>query len=179
MIIDKTKKYVLKLCENSDIRWRYHIVSTVKYAKLLSDRFGANTEVVELASWLHDIASIKGIKIDHHIKGAQLAEELLLKAGCDKKIIKEVVNCILSHAEDENFVPSNMEQKIVISADGLSDFDHFDLTSYRFFLLHSPPEKARAMILDKYERAFLKIMPEARDLVLPRYEAIKTLLENE
>ncbi len=68
MIIEKIKKNVLNMCKKSDIRWYYHIISTVKYAKILSDKFETNKEVVELASWLHDIASVKGIKKDHHIK---------------------------------------------------------------------------------------------------------------
>ena len=101
-----------------------------------------------------------------------------MEVGCDKKIIKEVVNCILSHTDDEKFTPVSIEQKIVASADGMSDFDHFDLTSYRFFLRYSSPEKAREMILDKYEKAFSKIMPEAKNLVQGKYDAIKLLLKN-
>ncbi len=178
MIIKKVKKDILSLCEKNDIRWSYHIESTVKYAKILSRKFKANNEVVELASWLHDIASITGVEKDHHIKGAEIAQKLLLELNCDKKIIKEVVNCILSHMNDKGFAPVTIEQKIVASADGMSDFDHFDLTSYRFFLRHQSSKKVREMILDKYQRAFSKIMPEAKDLVQDKYDAIKLLLKD-
>jgi len=32
------------------------------------------------------------------------------------------------------------------------------------------------MLLDKYERAYSKIMPEARDMIQSKYDAIKVLL---
>jgi len=36
----------------------YHIKTVVKNAELLCDQYGADKEVVIIASWLHDIASI-------------------------------------------------------------------------------------------------------------------------
>lgn len=177
MVINEVKTLIFELCKKNDIRWRYHITSTVKYAKILGKKFKADLEVVELASWLHDIASIKGENEDHHIKGAKMAEKILLDLKFNKNKIEKIVNCILSHMRDNNYPPVSLEQKIVASADGMSDFDHFDLTCHRFFLRYTSPEKARIMILDKYERAYLKVMDKAKYLVKPKYEAIKILLE--
>lgn len=36
----------------------YHIKAVVKNAIILANQYGADTEVVIIASWLHDIASI-------------------------------------------------------------------------------------------------------------------------
>lgn len=38
--------------------WSHHIVSVVKYAKLLAKEIGADIEVVEIASLLHDYGRI-------------------------------------------------------------------------------------------------------------------------
>lgn len=38
--------------------WTHHILHVVKYAKLMAKKLNADTEVVEIASLLHDYASI-------------------------------------------------------------------------------------------------------------------------
>jgi len=172
---EQIRNMVLDLCDKSDVRWRSHIVSTVKYARLLSEKLGANSEVTELAAWLHDIAAIKGKTENHEKKGASMAEDILKEHGYDTKTIEAVKECILQHMDDGN--PISKEQKILASADGLSDFDNFELTCYRFYKKHG--NKARDLILDKYERAYKKIMPEARYLAKPRLEAIRLLLDNQ
>ena len=36
----------------------YHIASVVRNAEILADKYGADKEVVMIAGWLHDVASI-------------------------------------------------------------------------------------------------------------------------
>lgn len=47
----------------------YHIQAVVKNAKLLAERYHANQEVVMIAAWLHDIASVTDYKMyeEHHV----------------------------------------------------------------------------------------------------------------
>lgn len=57
----------------------YHIKAVVKNAELLCDQYGADKEVVIIASWLHDIASISNYEWygEHHIYGAKMAGDIL------------------------------------------------------------------------------------------------------
>jgi len=174
-MIDEVKKYVLDLCDKADIRWKYHITSVVKYSDILCSKFESNREVVILASWLHDIASLQNIAGEHHIVGAEIAEKYLQEKNLSQEMIKSVKKCILAHSDKGDYTPNTIEEKILASADGMSDFDHFDLTCHRFFIKY-PMDQVREMLLDKYERAYSKIMPEARDMIQSKYDAIKVLL---
>lgn len=59
----------------------YHIKAVVKNATHLAKEYGADIEVVIIAAWLHDIASITSYDLykEHHIHGARIAKELLEK----------------------------------------------------------------------------------------------------
>ncbi len=48
----------------------YHIEAVVKNPELLAQKYGADKEIVLIAAWLHDIASITDYYLyeNHHIK---------------------------------------------------------------------------------------------------------------
>ena len=57
----------------------YHIAAVVKNAEILAERFGADKEIVMIAAWLHDIASVTDYSLykQHHIYGAEMAYGIL------------------------------------------------------------------------------------------------------
>ena len=57
----------------------YHIIAVVKNAEILAEQYGADKEVVMIAAWLHDIASITDYSLYelHHIHGAEMARRIL------------------------------------------------------------------------------------------------------
>ena len=57
----------------------YHIVAVVKNAELLARKYGADMEVVIIAAWLHDIASITDYDLYelNHIHWANIDYSLL------------------------------------------------------------------------------------------------------
>ena len=61
-IIDYCQSEVLSRCKKTTNKFGmgcyYHIKSVVQNAALLSEEFGADKEIVMIASWLHDIASV-------------------------------------------------------------------------------------------------------------------------
>lgn len=74
------KKSVRKIQTFLDDIWFYHILPTVRCAKMLTSKTGADEEIVEIAALLHDIASIKYNDVEnHHISGAKEAERILKK----------------------------------------------------------------------------------------------------
>ena len=57
----------------------FYIVAVVKNAEILAEKYGADKEVVLIAAWLHDIASITDYSLYdlHHIHGAEMAYSIL------------------------------------------------------------------------------------------------------
>ncbi|MFW6678755.1 HD domain-containing protein [Lacrimispora sp. AGF001] len=77
----------------------YHIQAVVKNAEILADSCNADKEVVLISAWLHDIASITdyGFYEDHHIHGAEMAEDILHKFNYSPDKIKLIQQCIRNH----------------------------------------------------------------------------------
>ena len=71
----------------------YHIAAVVKNAEILADKYGADKEVVMIAAWLHDIASITDYSLYelHHVHGAEMAFDILKKYDYDSKKISLVL----------------------------------------------------------------------------------------
>ena len=84
--------------------WSHHILSVVKYSKILARRLHAEEEVVEIAALLHDYASVKNKKLHpkHHIYSARFAEKILAKHNYSKDKIEKVKHGILSHRGSKN-----------------------------------------------------------------------------
>ncbi|MBR9692158.1 HD domain-containing protein [Candidatus Woesearchaeota archaeon] len=177
-MIEKVKKYFYELCKDKHFSWIPHVESTVKYAKQLAQQLGADEEIVEISAWLHDIRKIHNkdtTKNVHHIQGSETAGELLTEWGYDAAKIEKVKECILTHSSDKTYPPKTLESKVLASADALSHFDNFPLmvnSAYR----HVKPDEVNKWLLDKYARTFDKMMPEAKEIAQPKYEAIKLLL---
>ena len=57
----------------------YHIEAVVRNSETLAQKYGADKEVVMIAAWLHDIASITDYDLyeNHHIYGAEMAYDIL------------------------------------------------------------------------------------------------------
>ena len=72
----------------------YHIVAVVKNAEILAEEYGADKEIVMIAAWLHDIASITEYSLYelHHIHGAEMAYSILKEYGYDDRKISLVQN---------------------------------------------------------------------------------------
>lgn len=99
-IIDFLQNEVKRRCQSSTNLYGmgcyYHIIAVVKNAEILAKQYGADIEMVIIAAWLHDIASITDYSMydDHHIHGAKIADEILQEFNYDKDKIKIVQNCI-------------------------------------------------------------------------------------
>lgn len=156
--------------------WSHHIVSVVKYAKLLAKELKANIEVVEIAALLHDYASVlnKDWYPDHHLRSAQLAEELLKKYHLPSKKIKAVKHCIVSHRASKRVTAETLEAAIVAAADSIAHFDNVDSLLYLAYVQHKMGiGQGKKWVLAKLERSFRKLIPEGKKLIEKKYQAIK------
>lgn len=178
-MIKKIKQMMLELCENKDYDWKSHLESVVKYSKILAKELHADEEVCEIAAWLHDIKKMKGEKENHHVYGSEEAAEILKKYGYPEDKIEKVKHCILTHSSDKNYPPESIEAKIVASADALSHFDNFlALADHVFRKKNMSISEGRVWLIEKYKACWNKLLiPEAKEIANPKYDAIKRILE--
>ena len=175
-MIEDIKKLIIDLCKE-DETWKRHVESVVKNSKLYGEKLGADLEILEVSAWLHDISKIKGVDDGHHIKGAEEAENILKEKGYPEDKIEAVKHCVLTHSSDENYPPVSLEAKTLASADAMDYFDDFIYMTYHANLKYGKDIDAqKEWLSSKLEKSWKKIMPEIKDMLKEKYEAIKLLL---
>jgi len=185
MIIKEIENLVKEACKKDTNyfgygAWSHHISSVVKYAKVLAKKLNADEEICEIAALLHDYASVvnKDWYPEHHVHGARLAEEILSEYNYPKKI-EAVKHCILAHRASKNITPETLEARIVASADSMAHFDNVHSLLYLAFVRHKMSiDEGTKWVLDKLERSWNKLIPEAKEIVKEKYDAIKLVLTN-
>lgn len=140
----------------------------VKYAEQLAEKLNADKEIVQIAAWLHDIGSIKGHYNEHHIKGAEIAEEFLKELSYPKEKIEKVKHCILTHRASKNIPKETAEAEVISSADSMPHFDSHGFTSLFNLALNIKKlnvTEARTFVKEKLQRMYNKMLPEAKTMV--------------
>lgn len=104
----------------------YHIRAVADNAAKLAKQFGADEEVVIIAAWLHDVASITDYNLyeEHHIHGAKMAKEILEKFDHDKEKTAQVQSCVLNHRGSISGERLSLEELCVADADAIPHFDN-------------------------------------------------------
>jgi len=117
-IIELLKKENLSLSHDFD-----HLYSVAKHASLLAKIYQGRREIVVVAALLHDLArnDYRYRGKQSAIKGAQLAEKLLIKAGYSEKEIKDVVRSVEEH-DQPDLHSDLLEARILKDADFLDGF---------------------------------------------------------
>ncbi|MFZ5966931.1 MAG: HD domain-containing protein [Bacillota bacterium] len=159
--------------------WSHHIVYVVKYAKQLAEKFGADIEIVEIAALLHDYASIKESSLyeEHHIHGANEAEQILTEFGYPPEKIDKVKHCILSHRGSVISERLTLEAQCVASADAMSHiFQVASLLHFAYVKRGMSVDEGKAWVLGKIERSWKKLCPEARGMINDYYIYVKRIL---
>lgn len=164
--------------------WKYHIIPVVRNALSLTKEIPeANEQVVELASYLHDIARFQArgelsLMSNHHLVGAQMAGELLEKYSYDLDFISHVEDCIISHRGSKGPSPKDKEAEIVACADALSHFDTIFFV-LNVFLQNDTFKESILRIEQKILRDWNRLtLPEAKELSRNKYEAVMLLIKS-
>ncbi|MCK4919385.1 MAG: hypothetical protein KAS01_03275, partial [Candidatus Pacebacteria bacterium] len=71
-IVEQVRQFVEDECKKPTSKYGsepylFHFVPVHKYAKVLAEKLGVDSEIVELSAWLHDIGSIIDGRENHHI----------------------------------------------------------------------------------------------------------------
>ncbi len=182
--MDKKKeirKMVKDICEKQGkMQWEMHIMPVLNNALKLADLLKADKEILETAAYLHDIARISGKEGDHHIKGAEMAREILTKVGYEKPFIEKVSYCIQNHGSAFKECKT-LESKILNSADAMA---HIESVAWLIWLITASDKMS---LKDAFEWVDKKVdkgwnkkiqLPEAREMARPKYEAAKIILDS-
>ena len=99
-----------------------HSLRVREYALEIGEHEDADLEIVEIASYLHDIG--RGREKDgeyHTVASARLAASFLRGLGLQKEKIEQVVHCIECHSRKDPYrkTPQTLEAKVLYDADGL------------------------------------------------------------
>lgn len=183
-MIQKLYKLVEEQCKSKKNiygyqAWKYHFVPTVKFSKILAKKLKADQEIVEIAALLHDYASVKskGLYQNHHISGANEAKKILKKFNYPQEKIEKVKRCIYSHRASKQIQRRTIEEVCVANADAMAHFDNIPSLLYLAYVTHKMDiDSGKKWVLDKLERSWNKLIPEAKKIIQDKYEASKIIL---
>ena len=150
----------------------YHIEAVAKNGELLAKKFGADEEVVIIASWLHDIASITDIDLYemHHIHGASIAEEILTKLNYDKDKINLVKECIKNHRGSVKMDKLTIEEQCVADADAISHFDNVPSLLYLAYKQKGMSiEEGADFVKNKLIRSYNKLSDNSKEFYTDKF----------
>lgn len=153
----------------------HHIRAVVHNAEILADKYGADKEIVMIAAWLHDIASITDYSLYelHHIHGAEMAYLILKEYGYDDKKISLVQNCIRHHRGSVRSEKISLEELCVADADAISHFDSVPSLLYLAYVQkHMGMEEGKAFVKDKLTRSFQKLSAESKKHYQDKFEKV-------
>jgi HD superfamily phosphodiesterase len=159
--------------------WSNHIVSVVKYSKQLAKLLDADEEIVEIAALLHDYAGIKDSSLceEHHIQGAVKAEEILSRYDYPIAKINMVKHCIVSHRGSVTEKRFTKEAECVASADAMAHISEVPSLLYLSYNRKGMTiEEGSKWVMEKLDRSWMKLCPEARGIVKDYYESAKRVL---
>ncbi len=180
-IIEYLQREVKRRCESEKnffgMGCYYHICAVVENAAFLAEKYGANVEVVTIAAWLHDIASVTDYFLydDHHIHGARIAGEILGGYGYGKTDL--VKRCILNHRGNKPIAKLSAEEICVADADAIS---HFDSVPSLFYLAYVKRKLDIAegveFVRGKLERSFNKMSEQSKALYADKYSEVMKVI---
>lgn len=140
-------------------------------------KYDADMEIVQIGALLHDIALINkvGTKVDHHINGAKIAEEVLTELNYPQEKIVRVVGCVYNHRSSKN--TTTIEELCVADADILAHFDNIPMVFDIMFNVRGMQLAEGRKELEKYiEKDYNDLSDKTKNEFKERYEVIKDVL---
>lgn len=125
MVIDYIREYIKAECDKATLTrelYDNHIVLVAGYGVKLAKILGADSQVIELASYLHDFSVIYDFEHpnDHPIKGAKVIDDLLKQFSYSEQTICQVKDAILAHSKPQNSRQMSAEAICLSNADAMS-----------------------------------------------------------
>lgn len=160
----------------------YHVRAVVKNAVALAGKYGADQEVVEIAAWLHDYASIIDYKYyeEHHIHGAAMAGKLLESMDYPTVKIELVQKCILNHRGSLVRYKSTVEEICIADGDAISHFDSVPSLLYLAYVKRGcSVSEGIEFVTNKLKRSFNKLSDDSKAIYNDKYISVLKMLSGE
>ena len=187
MIIENIKEEIIKLSDeyknNAKDKydfWNEHIKYVYEEAINLADIYNADLEIVSLGALLHDIALIKkvGTRLEHHINGKILSEEILKKYNYPQDKLEKVLGCIYNHRSSKN--AANIEEICVADADILAHFDNIPMLFNSLLVRNNVSyNELKESIKNSFEKDYNDLSDKTKETFKERYELILDIILNE
>lgn len=182
-IIHYLEEDIRKRCEKESnffgMGGYHHIRAVVKNAGQLAGIYGADVEVVTIAAWLHDAASITDYALyeNHHIHGAEMAGDLLKGFGYEERKRELVQKCILNHRGSKVMEKQSPEEICVADADSIS---HFDAVPSLFYLAYVQRklgiDDGTDFVKNKLTRSYQKLSERGKEIYKDKYERVISVM---
>ena len=160
--------------------WDHHIKIVYELAKKYASEYGADLEIVAIAALLHDIASVtdKSFKEEHHIIGADIAEQLLLAEKYPIEKIELIKKCILNHRGSRLVDKTSPEEICIADSDAMAHFYSIpSLLSMVYREMGLSIDEGSKFVMDKLDRSYNKMSDKGKVLVKVQYESAKNILK--
>jgi len=185
-IVNSIEKEVIRRCKSSDNSngygaWTHHIKQVVDNAIILAKKYDTDVEIVTLAALLHDIASVTKAeyKEEHHIHGAEIAQELLSDLSYSQDKIDQVKKCILNHRGSRLHEKNTIEEVCVSDADAMA---HFDNIPSLFNLVYREKkmsiDEGLRFVKSKLDRSYNKLSDDTKKLYKKKYNCVMDMFNN-
>ena len=159
--------------------WTHHITQVVQFGRELSERLGADAEIVELAALLHDVAGIKDVRLEpeHHLHSAAEAQQLLTALSYPPERAERVAACIVTHRASRGLVPETLEARCLASADAVAHIAQVpSLLHLAYVRKGLSVDEGASWVSAKLVRSYGKLCPEAKVLIDEYYSAALKVL---
>lgn len=159
--------------------WDHHIELVYKIAIDICNEYKADYNIVALSALLHDIASVtnKEYTEEHHVIGAEIAEELLSKYNLSSDIIEQIKKCILNHRGSRLVDKNTSEEVCIADADAMAHFYSVpSLLRMVYVEKGLSIDEGREFVYNKLERSYKKLSKQGKKIIKKHYEAAKLLL---
>lgn len=178
-ILGKIHEFVYEECANrnlDDSVFTGHILGVRDFSMRLSDEYNADTFLVAVAAYLHDIHTIQTREHENHeIEGAKFARTYLTKYPISISDIELVSKCILNHRGAKDCVRASVEEKITACADAMDHISRHKEMFQRVLQTRSYDE-ALEFMRGKMQRGWKKLeLDKAKELVMIEYNESRKL----
>ncbi len=183
MIVQAMKKYVAGECNSNKNAFGpaffdEHLAVVVGYARQLGQILGADLEIVELASWLHDLSAIQDFAVlpRHAAASVEIARRLLSENGCPSDRIERVAACIASHSVPVQIGDGPIEEVCVSNADAMSQIVK---PAYWFYYVFQVRRfgfaEGRDWLRQRVESHWAALIPQARAIINEQYHQVREM----
>ncbi len=185
VLINEIKKIVEDTCRKDTNLfgfgiWTHHILPVTINAIKLTNIFGGDPEIVEIAGLLHDYASVKDAALykEHHFHGKTEAEKILINFNYPAEKIEIVKYCIETHRGSVPMQRKIPEAECLANADAMTHIEQVpSLLQLAFIEKGMGIDAGTTWVQKKLERTWAKLHPEVKKMMQEKYSAAIIVLE--